>query len=172
MKVLALLLVLQATPQPQDAPLEWNHHLGAALRQAIQKKQQIVLLFSSKTCGWCRRLQEETFKDAQVKALLAARVLVHLDVDEASEIAQSLGATAVPDVRLYTEEGLPLASQRGYLPADPFRAASFEEFKNQSEALFFKRKLAENEGNVKRTAERLGMQRSHLYKKLDRFGLK
>jgi len=58
------------------------------------------------------------------------------------------------------------------VPADPFRAATFEEFKNQSEALFFKRKLAENEGNVKRTAERLGMQRSHLYKKLDRFGLK
>ena len=55
---------------------------------------------------------------------------------------------------------------------DPFAAASFEEFKNESEALFFRRKLAENDGNVKRTAERLNMQRSHLYKKLDRYGLK
>jgi two-component system nitrogen regulation response regulator NtrX len=55
---------------------------------------------------------------------------------------------------------------------DPFAAPTFEEFKNQSEALFFRLKLEENEGNVKRTAERLGMQRSHLYKKLDRFGLK
>jgi transcriptional regulator of acetoin/glycerol metabolism len=35
-----------------------------------------------------------------------------------------------------------------------------------------RRKLAGNEGNVKRTAERLGMQRSHLYKKLERFALK
>jgi transcriptional regulator of acetoin/glycerol metabolism len=33
-------------------------------------------------------------------------------------------------------------------------------------------KLADNEGNVKRTAERLGMQRSHLYKKLERFQLR
>jgi two-component system nitrogen regulation response regulator NtrX len=55
---------------------------------------------------------------------------------------------------------------------DPFGAATFEEFKNRSEALFFRRKLAENEGNVKRTAERLNMQRSHLYKKLERYGLK
>ena len=55
---------------------------------------------------------------------------------------------------------------------DPFRAASFEDFKERSEALFFRLKLDENEGNVKRTAERLGMQRSHLYKKLERFGLK
>jgi DNA-binding NtrC family response regulator len=56
--------------------------------------------------------------------------------------------------------------------ADPFDAPSFEEFKNQSEALFFRLRLARNEGNVKRTAEQLGMQRSHLYKKLDRYGLK
>jgi two-component system nitrogen regulation response regulator NtrX len=55
---------------------------------------------------------------------------------------------------------------------DPFQAASFEEFKDRSESLFIRRKLAENEGNIKRTAELLGMQRSHLYKKLDRYGLR
>jgi DNA-binding NtrC family response regulator len=55
---------------------------------------------------------------------------------------------------------------------DPFASSNFEDFKNASEALYFKLKLEENGGNVKRTAERLGMQRSHLYKKLDRYGLK
>ncbi len=55
---------------------------------------------------------------------------------------------------------------------DPFRAETFEDFKNRSEALFIELKLGENDGNVKRTAEKLGMQRSHLYKKLDRYGLK
>ena len=55
---------------------------------------------------------------------------------------------------------------------DPFEATTFEEFKDQSEALYFQRKLAGNDGNIKRTAEELGMQRSHLYKKLDRYGLR
>ncbi len=55
---------------------------------------------------------------------------------------------------------------------DPFQAETFEDFKNRSEMAFIQRKLAENNGNVKRTAERLGMQRSHMYKKLDRYGLK
>jgi two-component system, NtrC family, nitrogen regulation response regulator NtrX len=54
----------------------------------------------------------------------------------------------------------------------PFGAETFEQFKDDSEALFFRRKLDENDGNVKRTAERLGMQRSHLYKKLDRYKLR
>jgi len=56
--------------------------------------------------------------------------------------------------------------------SDPFGAASFEEFKDASEAEFLRRKLLENEGNVKRTAERLGMQRSHLYKKIERYRLR
>jgi DNA-binding NtrC family response regulator len=55
---------------------------------------------------------------------------------------------------------------------DPYSAPTFEQFKDRSEALFIRRKLAENEGNIKRTAETLGMQRSHLYKKLDRYGLR
>ncbi|MEM9378613.1 MAG: sigma-54 dependent transcriptional regulator [Planctomycetota bacterium] len=54
----------------------------------------------------------------------------------------------------------------------PFDAPTFEDFKNQAEALFFQTRLARNDGNVKRTAEELGMQRSHLYKKLDRYELR
>jgi two-component system nitrogen regulation response regulator NtrX len=67
-----------------------------------------------------------------------------------------------------------VASPARALPADedPFNAPTFEQFKDQSEALFFRRRLGANNGNVKRTAEELGMQRSHLYKKLDRYGLK
>ncbi|MFT7478920.1 MAG: two-component system nitrogen regulation response regulator NtrX [Gammaproteobacteria bacterium] len=55
---------------------------------------------------------------------------------------------------------------------DPLECATFEEFKNLSEMLFFRKKLDDNAGNVKRTAEQLGMQRSHLYKKIDRYELR
>jgi two-component system, NtrC family, nitrogen regulation response regulator NtrX len=65
---------------------------------------------------------------------------------------------------------VPKASLAG--DVDPFAVPTFEDFKNTSEMLFFKLKLAENDGNVKRTAESLGMQRSHLYKKLDRYELR
>ena len=53
-----------------------------------------------------------------------------------------------------------------------FAIPSFEEFKAQSEKLFLQKKLEENGWNVKRTAEALGMQRSNLYKKIDRYNLK
>ena len=53
-----------------------------------------------------------------------------------------------------------------------FSCPTFEEFKGTSEKLFFQKKLEENDWNIKRTAESLGMQRSNLYKKIDRYGLK
>ncbi len=70
--------------------------------------------------------------------------------------------------------GLSTPAAAAALPAadDPFSAPTFEQFKDRSEALFIRRKLAEHDGNIKRTAEVLGMQRSHLYKKLDRYGLR
>jgi two-component system nitrogen regulation response regulator NtrX len=49
---------------------------------------------------------------------------------------------------------------------------TFEDFKNVSEKQFLERKLLENNGNIKRTAERLQMMRSNLYKKIEKHGLK
>ncbi|MEM8885829.1 MAG: sigma-54 dependent transcriptional regulator [Planctomycetota bacterium] len=59
------------------------------------------------------------------------------------------------------------------LTEDPYRGvASFEEFKDTAEREFLERRLLENGWNVKRTAEMLGMQRSNLYKKIDKYQLK
>ena len=53
-----------------------------------------------------------------------------------------------------------------------FDLPRFDEFKQKAEMLYLKRKLEENGWNVKRTSELLGMQRSNLYKKIDRYALK
>ncbi|MFZ9681393.1 MAG: helix-turn-helix domain-containing protein, partial [Bacteroidia bacterium] len=48
---------------------------------------------------------------------------------------------------------------------------SFQRFKEQAEKLFVERKLHENHWNIAKTAESMGIQRSHLYNKIERFGL-
>ncbi len=55
---------------------------------------------------------------------------------------------------------------------DYFALDTLEAFRAQTEKEFIRRKLQENRGNIKRTAERIKIQRSNLYKKLDRYGLK
>jgi two-component system nitrogen regulation response regulator NtrX len=58
-------------------------------------------------------------------------------------------------------------------PVDAYAdCETFEEFKTISEKQFLERKLLENNGNIKRTAERLQMMRSNLYKKIEKHQLK
>jgi two-component system nitrogen regulation response regulator NtrX len=48
---------------------------------------------------------------------------------------------------------------------------NFKDAKKQFEADFLKVKLAENDGNISKTAEQLGMERSHLHKRIKALGL-
>lgn len=49
------------------------------------------------------------------------------------------------------------------------RFDSFSDFRDMAEKLFIERKLEENGWNVSRTAEVIGIQRSHLYNKLEKY---
>lgn len=53
--------------------------------------------------------------------------------------------------------------QNGLLP---YLAADFREAKKSFERHYLQLKLAENEGNISQTAEQIGLERSHLHKKL------
>jgi DNA-binding NtrC family response regulator len=55
---------------------------------------------------------------------------------------------------------------------DVFALDNFEAFKNAAEKAYIERKLAESGWNIKQTAEKLGMQRSNLYKKIERYALR
>jgi two-component system nitrogen regulation response regulator NtrX len=51
------------------------------------------------------------------------------------------------------------------------RDLSFSDYQEAAEKTFLAKKLEENEWNVSETARQLDMQRSHLYKKIEKYGL-
>ena len=51
------------------------------------------------------------------------------------------------------------------------RVLSFSDYQEAAEKAFLARKLDENDWNVSETARQLDMQRSHLYKKIEKYGL-
>jgi two-component system nitrogen regulation response regulator NtrX len=54
---------------------------------------------------------------------------------------------------------------------DPFDHETWQEFSDTVDKEFLVRKLKENNGNVSRTARQIKMQRSNLYKKLEKYGI-
>lgn len=67
---------------------------------------------------------------------------------------------------------LPGAALEAAGEASFFDASDFQDFKSASEGAFLQHKLKENLYNVSKTAEALGMQRSNLYKKITKYGLR
>jgi two-component system, NtrC family, nitrogen regulation response regulator NtrX len=67
-----------------------------------------------------------------------------------------------PNITPAAANGVP-RDQSGLLP---YLAADFQEAKKSFERYYLQLKLSENEGNISQTAEQIGMDRSHLHKKL------
>lgn len=143
----------------EDIPLLANHFLDAIARRQGRRACTLDEGAASFLSGL-----EFPGNVRQLRNLLEAAVVFADDDIIDAAIVQRLAGEG---------PGLASAPAPG-VPGDHdlFGIETFEEFKNASEAEFIRRKLSSNEGNIKRTAEELGMQRSHLYKKLDRYGLR
>ena len=71
-----------------------------------------------------------------------------------------------------TSSSLPAAAGADEVWNRLLSVRTLQEFQDEAEKLYLVAKLAENGGNVTRTAEAVDTPRSNLYKKMDRYGLK
>ncbi len=76
--------------------------------------------------------------------------------------------------RVITLKDLPphLSKKQEEGPLSAYDLSLLKEAKNQFEKEFILSKLQENEGNITQTAVVLGIERSHLHKKIKTYGIK
>ena len=74
----------------------------------------------------------------------------------------------VSDIERYVDTG---EAGGGPVASLLTRFDDFAAYREEAEKLFLQRKLADNDWNVSRTASRIGMQRSHLYTKMQRLSI-
>ncbi len=95
------------------------------------------------------------------------------NVRELRNLAERLAIVAAGETIRASDLPIATGGRGGEIPGiDFFASATFNEFKAASESAFLQQKLREFEYNVSRTAEELQMQRSNLYKKIQRYGLR
>ena len=69
-------------------------------------------------------------------------------------------------------DDLPELSQKNETPASLFRFPSFKEANDAYQREFILHKLAESDGNVSKAADAMGVDRSHLYRRMKNLGIK
>ena len=80
--------------------------LEAAKVSAKKANKPLVVKFFSPTCAVCKRVQETTFADAEVKASLAKNYqYVNVNIDDHAQLALELGVGSVPAVVMLKSDG-------------------------------------------------------------------
>lgn len=94
--------------------------MAAAQLIAQQQSKLIVVQFGATWCGWCRRMERDTFSDDRVRALANDFAWVKVDIDEQPDVASAHRVRGVPHTVIINSAGQRLASHVGYMPAAEF----------------------------------------------------
>jgi protein disulfide-isomerase len=135
-KIFRLLLVASLVSggivASSEAAEGWKTDYSAALAQAAKENKMVLLDFTgSDWCGWCIKLQKDTFSKPEFKKFAEqSLVLVELDFprgktqsDELKrqneELAEKFGVQGFPTLVLLDPQGKEAARNVGYLQGGP-----------------------------------------------------
>jgi thioredoxin-related protein len=130
--ILVTLLVHCGILLPLQAAEQWETNYTAALEQAAKQDKMVLLDFTgSDWCGWCIKLQKDTFSKPEFQKF-AAESLVLLELDfprnkvqgdelkkQNEELAEKFGIQGFPTLVLLDPQGKEAARNVGYLQGGP-----------------------------------------------------
>lgn len=141
--------------RPEDIPLLANH-------------------FIDELCN-AYGMEVKTFSDEAIEALKAVNWSGNIrelrNVIERLVILTS-GQITKDDVLTYANSGKPASKTPSLLQFDLNAYNNLQDFKSQAEKRFIEEHLNNQDWNISKTAEQIGIQRSHLYNKMEQYGIK
>lgn len=87
-----------------------------ALAMAKTLDRNIYVHFTADWCGWCRKIEAESYGTPEFKEATSNMVLCKVDTDKEPAIAQKYGVGGIPDLRILDKNGSELKKMVGYRP--------------------------------------------------------
>jgi thioredoxin-related protein len=117
----ALILIESAIRNPQSAiaqEINWRTDYNKARQEAAEKNRPLMLDFGYPGCAFCVKLDNTTFRDPAIVALLNERfVPLKIDIEKEDQLAKALRLDHFPSLVIAAPDGKILATEEGYLNA-------------------------------------------------------
>ena len=95
--------------------LKWHSYDEGKVLARIEKKK-VFLHFYADWCGFCLKMNKETFRNATVVSNLNKNfIAIRVDFDKETAIAQKYGVMGLPANWFLTDTGQPIVSIPGYI---------------------------------------------------------
>lgn len=124
--VVALILGASCAKDKGEAPaanaVNWLASFDAAMATARDKNLPVMVDFYTDWCGWCKRLDSDTYVDGQVVAAARGFVSVKVNADVDRATATRYGITGFPTILFVDSMGNEIHRIVGYRPPQAFLA--------------------------------------------------
>jgi len=132
----------------QQATSVWfKGDLDAAVAAARQRNTLVMVEFFTDWCNWCRRLDTDTFRRAEVRRELEELVAVRFDAEkDGAQLATRFDIDSFPTLVFLDPDGNEVDRILGYLPPDKF-LHRVQKIRTGDNFLACLRRLREDPGN-------------------------
>lgn len=107
-------------PAVASGEVNWRHEPERALEEAKEAGKPAMLFFTASWCGYCRMMDNRTFKDAGVTEALQDFIPVKVDHDTYPRWVARYGVRGVPAAIILNDGGAPVARADGFHDAANF----------------------------------------------------
>jgi uncharacterized protein YyaL (SSP411 family) len=110
----------QAQPTAVAGNIEWLHEITAAKELAGAQNKPILIDFYTDWCGWCKRLDADTYANPDVGAMAKNFVCVKINAEKYPQLAKEYGVGGFPTTVFLKADGTLIEAVPGYMPPAVF----------------------------------------------------
>jgi len=102
-----------------EGQINWIYDLDAALREAAARNTVVMADFYTDWCGWCKKLDQDTYKDPAVAHVARSFVSVKINGDKDAPLARKYNVTGYPTIIFINADGTEDKRIVGYVKPVP-----------------------------------------------------
>jgi len=123
--VMVSALALPSTTLAAEGIKWYSYDEGLALGKADKKK--VYINFYADWCGYCRKMEKETFQDSRVISFLNQNYIsIRINSDKEKKLSRQYNVSGLPANIFVSDTGENIGNQPGYLgPADFMKVITF-----------------------------------------------
>ena len=121
--IFILLAVVVAFLTPQADAVNWQHDLAYGLKVAKNQGKPVMVDFYTEWCGWCKKLDSDTYSDQRVNEASKKFVCVKIDGDKQPALTGKYGVSGYPTIIFMDSNGNVVSRLPGFQAPDQFLAS-------------------------------------------------
>jgi len=114
------LMVLSLAVETMAGEIAWIESYADGMKAAKKEKKPTMIDFYADWCGWCKKLDKDTYTDAAIIKAAEKFVCIKVDADKNRELLNKSNVSGLPTIVFTDSQGKEIHRVVGYRPPAAF----------------------------------------------------